>query len=212
MTRRLAPLALAAAVLALPACDSGEVTVPLSAETETVAAPAADTARYALQFLEPIPENVVTADPPSIVPVGADSAQTTFWEVAFRGAEVFLNSGESGPGAAVGYVTDIPFEDVTRADTLAVPFRRDGESACPDGPARVVCPPGDSPFALFRPTADGVEPIPGRTLVLRLADAAGFAKLRIDALDAEAGTVTVEYLVNPTGADLRAGTEVTLDR
>jgi hypothetical protein len=211
---RLAPLAPLAAALALVACDSGVQTVVLNDEPATEAAPADAFALYSLGRAAEGPDSVDVRL--TIERVGLDSAETTAWDIGFRGADVILNSGASGPGAAIGAVVETPFSNVAYADSLGpdrlgVPFRRDGESACAEGPARVVCPPGDSPFALFRDAADGPEPIPSRTLVLRLADAAGFAKLEVLGYDAEAETVTLRYLTNPIGADLRDGAMVEVD-
>ncbi len=126
------------------------------------------------------------------VVVGADSAQraSTWWDVGFRGTEVILNGGTSGPGAAVGVVVDTAFQAVEDARGDAFAYRRDGESACPDAvtPAglvtnvrRAVCPgSGNGWFVSSAPgDPDGIiQPIPDQTLLVWLGDNSGYAKVR----------------------------------
>ena len=157
-----------------------------------------------------------TADSVTTARVVADSdSATTRWDLGFRGAEVLLNGGASGPGAGVGVVVDVPFEEVTDALNDSYTYRRDGESPCPSGPARAVCTgDGDGLFERL-PLAGGGEavvPVPGRTLLLRLGDGQGYAKVRflstyrgapdVATLDGseEGGVYTFEYYVNPDGS------------
>ena len=126
-----------------------------------------------------------------------------------------LNGGSSGPGAGVGVVVDTPFDQVT--DALADDFfyRRDGESLCPTGPARAVCTgAGDGWFETMALPGGGqaVVPIPGQTLLLRLGDGQGYAKVEfrsyyrgapdVGAIDAasEPGFYTLRFAVDPDGA------------
>ncbi len=55
----------------------------------------------------------------------ADSASTA-WDIGFRGTEVILNGGSSGPGAALGVVVPEAFDDVedALANDVHVPSRR----------------------------------------------------------------------------------------
>ena len=152
-----------------------------------------------------------TEDSAAVVGVVEDSASTR-WDLGFRGAEVLLNGGTSGPGAGVGVVVDVPFEEVDDALNDEYVYRRDGESPCPSGPPRAVCD-GDLFEALALPGGGtALVPIPGRTLLLRLGNGQGYAKVRFqstyrgapDAADLdgsqEGGVYTFDYAVNPDGS------------
>ena len=191
MTRLRLALPLLAAC-ALGACDSADPGPGIASETEpTLAAPAGPFSLYALRTSGTGAATTATA-----VSIPQDSAATTAWDIGLRGTDVVLNGGASGPGAGVGVVVPVPFESVRDARLDAVPYRRDGESACPAGPPRAVCP-GD----LFTPGAGEPRPIPGRTLVLRLGDNRGYAKVVVDgyAGDPAGGVYTLRFTVNPQG-------------
>ncbi len=150
---------------------------------------------------------------PRVVP--ASDSVTTRWDLGFRGTEVLLNGGSSGPGAGVGVVVDVPFDDVDDALNDDYVYRRDGESPCPVGAFRAVCPaPGDGWFEELALPGGGaaVVPVAGRTLLLRLGNGQGYAKVEflsyyrgapdvgaIDA-DSEGGVYTFRYRVNPDGS------------
>ena len=202
MTRPL--LLVALALLALPACDTTDDPEPdFSVErASNVAAPADGT--FTLFSLRT--DAVVMADP-----------QTSFdWDLGFDGTEIIVNGGASGPGAGVGVLVDRPFQEITDAVVGTPTYRRDGESACPIGPARVVCTGSDVGWYTTEPLTDGsgdaVVPIEGRTLLLRLADNSGYAKVRflsyyrgapvVPDADSEAGVYTFEYVANETGTAL----------
>ncbi len=134
-----------------------------------------------------------------LVPAG-DSA-TTRWDLALRGTEILLNGGSSGLGAGVGVVLDVPFGAVDDALVDTVSYRRDGESPCPSGPPRAVCTGPSNGLFETRTGADGSEvvvPIPGRTLLLRLGDGQGYAKVAVESFDD--GVYTIRYAVNPDGS------------
>ena len=207
MTRSapLAALALAAlALVALPACDTADDPEPDFAVERADDVPAPAGGGFTLYSLRT--DAVVTADP-----------QASFdWDLGFRGTEVIVNGGTSGPGAGVGVLVDRPFPEITDAVADAPTYRRDGESACPTGPARVVCAGPDVGWYTVEPLADGsgvaVVPVEGRTLLLRLADNSGYAKVRFlsyyrgapGAPDAgsDGGFYTFEYVANETGTAL----------
>ena len=178
-------LAVALVAVTLAACDSSSDEEPdLTVRTATdVAAGAGPTGRFTLYSLrgDSVVVGAAAAD-------RADSASTR-WDVGFRGTEVILNGGTSGPGAGVGVVADTAFQAVEDALGESFAYRRDGESVCPDAPTpagvqrvrRAVCPgSGDGWFVSSAPGEPGgvVRPIPGQTLVLRLADNSGYAKVR----------------------------------
>ena len=194
MTR---PLALAAALIALSACSSGDAGPGIATAGDTLAAPAGATSYYALRT-----SGEGTSTTARAVAVPLDSARTTAWDIALRGVEVLLNGGASGPGAGVGVVEATPFEAVTDARLEVTPYRRDGESPCPTGPPRAVCTGPGGPDSWYALDATGaVVPVPGRTLVLRLGDNRGFAKVEfLDyAGDRGAGTYDIRFTVNPQG-------------
>ena len=175
------PLLVSAAVL-VAGCTSTDPE-PIGTGAASVTAPPGGA--YALFSFE-------TGD----VVAAADSA-TTRWDVGFRGADdVVLNGGASGPGAAVGVVADVDYAAVVDALADRLVYRRDGEAPCPGGPPRAVCP-GDG---LVETVGGAVVPALGRTLLLRLGDGQGYAKLRVTDVDEAASAVAFEYTVNPEGS------------
>lgn len=119
----------------------------------------------------------------------ADSA-TTAWDIGFRGTEVILNGGSSGPGAALGVVVPEAFDDLEDALANDYAYRRDGESPCPDvqtpvgpvpGAARAICTGSGNGWYSYVPFPGGrggyIVPTAGRTLLVRLADGQGYAKV-----------------------------------
>ena len=190
-------------LLVLAACDSSSETVVLTAETAVLDASGPALTLYALAEGRVVP---------------TDSAGTSLtWDLGVRGTEIVLNGGASGPGAGVGAVVDSAFAAVEAVAIEGVALRRDGESACASGAARAVCAAPGDPTSPYTVTAGTVEADDARTLVLRTGDGQGWAKVRVTDYAADdpgapetAGTVTIEYLVNPVGRGLVAGEEVTL--
>jgi hypothetical protein len=104
----------------------------------------------------------------------ADSASTG-WDLALLGTTMIFNGGTSGPGQGAARLVDLAFEDVTGAD--ATDLLADGEGDCPRGGPLAVCTGSGNGWYLY--AGNGVEPIATRTLVVRLADGEGLAKLRV---------------------------------
>ena len=188
-------LLLAVFAVALAACGAGAPDPQPFEGAFTVAAPGPDTT---LVSFETTGEDAETG---TAVVVDAADAATTRWDLGLLGTQVFLNGGSSGPGGAVGTVVDVAFDAV--ADALAddYVYRRDGESPCPTGPPRAVCT-GDGD-GLFRTVGEAVEPVPGRTLLLRLGDGQGYAEVAVEAYDAATATYTLRYRVNPDGSSFQ---------
>ncbi len=184
-------LSLSAAVAVLSACGSSPVDAePFEGAEGGIEARGPGFTFVSLRNLAPDSAGVS-----AIVPA-ADSA-TTRWDLAFRGTEILLNGGGSGLGAGVGAVLDVPFDAVADALADTIVYRRDGESPCPSGPARAVCTgPGDGLFETA--PGGGVTPIPRRTLVLRLGDGQGYAKVAIQSFIDD--VYTIRYAVNPDGS------------
>ena len=225
-------LLLAALGLTLAACDTNEPDDPPNLNVQTASNIAADPAtrdpntgqtmgtdQFTLFSLR-TGQVVVNYDDVE----RADSASTQ-WDIGFRGSDIILNGGTSGPGAAVGLIVSETFESVTDAQDPGFTYRRDGESACPDistpfgaqpGPARAVCGGSGNGWYTYVPFPGNrggyLVPTPGRTLVVRLADNSGFAKINFQSyyLNApEASAIndrtegryyTFEYVVNNQGS------------
>ena len=154
----------------------------------------------------------------------ADSA-TTQWDIGFRGTEVILNGGSSGPGAALGVIVPEPFDEISDALATDAAFRRDGESPAGPvrGPARAVCTGSGNGWYTYVPFPSGqggyIVPTAGRTLLVRLADGQGYAKVRFDSYyrgnpDPAAITersedrfYTFSYVTNPDGSSFEDDVE-----
>lgn len=189
-------LLLAALAVTLAACDSTDDTPPdltpqLAAEIP--ADPGArnfntgevtDTDQFTLFSLR-TGEVIVNYDDTE----RADSASTK-WDIGFRGSDIIVNGGTSGPGAGVAVIVPETFDEVTEAVLSRYVYRRDGESACPDvqtpagpqpGTPRAVCGGAGNGWYTYVPFPGGrggyLVPTPGRTLLVRLADNSGFAKV-----------------------------------
>lgn len=61
----------------------------------------------------------------------ADSASTD-WDIAFKGTEIIVNSGVSGPGGAGAVVLDMPFEEVEIAPETGYQADSEGAKAISD--------------------------------------------------------------------------------
>ena len=102
----------------------------------------------------------------------ADSASGA-WDIGLRGTEVIVNGGTSGPGGRRGVLADGPYAALTAVpESLAA----DGEGACPGGrDPRIVCHGSGNGWYAYE--ANGVQPIPTRTLVIERPDGTA-AKVR----------------------------------
>ncbi len=208
-------LLLGAVLLSVAACSMTGETITLRERTLVI--PAQDDA-----FTYVVLSAHLNGDPetlPDSLTVPPDSAsQSIRWTFGIRGTEIVLNSGASGPGAAVAAFVDTPFDQIDTVAVSGLTFRRDGESACEEGAARAICATPGSSFSPFVPDGNGgVTTDPARVLVLRTGNGQGYAKVRFTdyvAADpgdpAAGGTVTIEYLLNPRGRLLTRGTEVSL--
>ena len=164
-------------VAAVAAGCSATDPAPIRTGDGTLSAPASGVVLYSLRT-----DSLVT-----------DSA-TTRWDLGVEGTELLLNGGSSGPGAAVGVVVEADYQTITDALADGYVYRRDGESPCPVGPPRAVCP-GE----LVETVGGALMAVPGRTLLLRLGDGQGYAKLRVTGYDEATATYAFEYTVNPEG-------------
>ena len=98
-----------------------------------------------------------------VVP-NADSASTA-WDLGFYGTTVIVNGGTSGPGQGAARIVEVEFEDVTSAE--GIELVKDGEGECPRGDL-AICTGSGNGWYLYG--GNGIQPLPGRTLVLRTAE------------------------------------------
>lgn len=217
-------LLFALAAVAVSGCDSTtlEEPVDLSVQTATEVpadpaqrnpdgSPGTSTGRYTLYSLR---ENRVVLNYDNAN--RADSASTR-WDIGFRGTDVIINGGTSGPGAGGAVVLSAAFADVTSVPT-GTTFRVDGTDSCGSSLSRAICE-GSAPantlgFYTYTPfpTRGGyITPTAGRTVLVRTADGAGYAKVQVrsyyqgvlEASEIVPGSVgryyTFDYVLNPEG-------------
>lgn len=98
--------------------------------------------------------------------VRADSASTA-WDLGIRATSLIVNGGASGPGQGAVALVEAPFDVITEAPADSA-FVTDGERPCPRGAARAVCSGSGNGWYTY--SGNGVQPIPNRTLVVRLAE------------------------------------------
>lgn len=165
--KRSVILLLLASFFAFQACDDDNGTGADSGELEPV-------------LVENIPADpFVGFDPISGRPIGsgeisyysltenrllteADS-NTTRWDLAFQGTNIYINSGVSGPGTAVAQIIEIPFEELVEAPAQGYVSDTENSLAIPAGSGNGWYNySGENPARLRV-----VDPIPGRTIVLR---------------------------------------------
>lgn len=198
-------LLLAAFAVTLVACDSTMDDGPnlaVRVASEVAADPGArdpntgqvaDTDQFTLFSLRIQDDSTTSVDERIVVSYDAaqraDSASTR-WDIGFRGSDIIINGGTSGPGAGTAVVVPETFGAVTDALEASYVYRRDGEDACPDiqtpvgpqpGTPRAVCGGSGNGWYSYTPFPGGrggyLLPTPGRTLLVRLADNSGYAKV-----------------------------------
>lgn len=134
-----------------------------------------------------------------VVPV-ADSASTD-WDVAFRGTDIIINGGTSGPGDGAAQLIDGIFEEVLEAPENGWMIDSETGPAIPAG--------SGAGWYNYNPVAMVLTPAPGRIILVRTANGL-YAKMRIlsyyrgapdsPTIDSEARYVTFEYLLQPDGS------------
>ncbi|WP_229252805.1 HmuY family protein [Dyadobacter helix] len=102
--------------------------------------------------------------------VGAGEAKTVNWDIAFSRTTIAVNGGTSGPGQGGAQVLEQPFDKVSEAPAA-------GYMA--DGAAGYAIPGGSgNSWYNYDMKVHAILPIPGRTLLIKMADGK-FAKLEI---------------------------------
>ena len=151
-------------------CASTQTTDAIS--TETVRADSVAVGGGAMGGGAPVgPFTLFSLAENRVIP-NADSASAS-WDLAFRGTTVLLNGGTSGPGEGAGRILDAEFEAVTAAPEAAL--IADGAGECPRGEPLAVCTGSGNGWYTY---TGAIAPLPAKTLVVRLADGSGLAKLR----------------------------------
>lgn len=131
----------------------------------------------------------------------ADSASTD-WDLAFRGTEIRINGGTSGPGNGAALVFTGAFEDLAQAPEAGYSTDSQSGNAIPLG--------SGNGWYNYNPKTNLVSPIPGRVLVVMTADGR-YAKVRIvsyyrgapdtpDPTTDEARYYTFDYVFQPDGS------------
>ncbi|MFO7846275.1 MAG: HmuY family protein [Balneolaceae bacterium] len=124
-----------------------------------------------------------------------DSASTN-WDIAFRGTDIIINSGVSGPGEAESLMLDVPFDDVGIAppDGYSVDSEEAYAIEGSGGWYTYTGPQGNPSHALI---AD--EDV---TIVMKTADGNHYAKLKIISYyEGNPDTSTEEFANLETRAD-----------
>lgn len=135
-----------------------------------------------------------------VVP-NADSASTA-WDLAFRGTEIRVNGGTSGPGNGAALVWTGAFEDLAEAPADGYAIDDADGNAIPTG--------SGNGWYNYAPQTNLISPIPGRVLVVKTADGR-YAKVRIvsyyrgapetpDPATDEARYYTFDYVFQPDGS------------
>lgn len=233
---RTLPL-LAAFALVLTACDSNDPIDETRVEANVVVELAADpgqrdpttgqvndTGRFTLYSLRT--GEVVL----SYAEEDRSDSTTALWDIGFRGTDIIVNGGTSGPGTGGAVVIEEAFDDVTEVPAGAS-FRVDGSATCPSvttpggtfpGTPRAICSGSGNGWYTYVPFQTGggyIVPTPGRTLLVRTADGQGYAKVRFDnyyqgrpapaeiTASSPGRYYTFEYVVNPDGTSFEVAAE-----
>ena len=98
----------------------------------------------------------------------ADSSSTK-WDLGFQSINVLVNNGQGGPGSGAAYVAKEAFQNVDQADT--------------DKLSTSDATDKDLETDWYSYDANGnnkIQPLAGRTIVVRTADGDQYAKIRMD--------------------------------
>jgi len=151
----------------------------------------------------------------------ADPLTSTAWDIAFFGTRVVTNGGAAGPGVVEGHcicqnaaATDPQIIAMTPAGEEA-DFTAVTAAAIPAAPAEWATDaldPAIEDWWSYNPTTHDVSAVPTAVFAMKLRGTA-YAKMHVtnvvNEAMAHAGDVTLEFAVQPTGAD-PFGTTTTL--
>jgi len=159
--------------LLLAACNNKKQQNPNATTTartiRNLAAPADVVNRTTGQILQANPFVYFNIASGETIP--ASQANTTNWDIAFKGTRIIVNSGISGPGSAAAGVFTGTFDELnTIADNFE--FRQDSQASL------AIIPLSGQGWYNYNAAANLITPIPGRVIVIRTADGR-FAKMEI---------------------------------
>jgi hypothetical protein len=153
----------------------------------------------------------------------SDPAASTAWDVGFNATSVMLNGGAAGPAGVTGHcicqnagASDAEIIAMTAEAELA-DFDAVGEADIPDDPKSFESEALQTAIdGWYSGTGTGAVADTDRAWLLRLQDGTSYAKLRVTSLtgptDTHAGSVTIEYAVQPSAEAAFEATEtLTLD-
>lgn len=162
---------------------------------------------------------VSLSDSATVTP-SPSARESEAWDIAFSTTSVTLNGGAAGPGGVTGACI-CQNADASNDEILAM--TAEGEAADFDAvtsvPASVTFVADQLTPAMtgwFTGTGATAGPDESRTFLVRLADGASVAKVRVVAIEnataTSAGRITLEYAVQPAGSATFGAVEtITLD-
>lgn len=148
----------------------------------------------------------------------ADPATSTDWDIAFFATSVMLNGGAAGPAGVVGHCLcgNASLDDAgvaaLSAETELAHYEAVGSAQVPapgDAWESDALAPAIDGWYSYDPQAHVVSAVPSAVWKVRTADGDAYAKFHVtgltDAAQAHAGTITIEYALQPsTGAAFEA--------
>lgn len=131
-------------------------------------------------------------------------SNSTAWDIAIKGTTIRINNGISGPGEGLATVLEDAFENI-----LEAPDDAEMESDNSTSDYAIATGSGNGWYN-YNSSTNVISPIPGRTIVVKLGDGTGYAKIRIlsyyrgapaepDGFTDEARVYTFDYVVNTDG-------------
>lgn len=199
MHRSIGWMVLAGAV-ALGACDDGETTAPEQQQAGTLTVDAAQDWAF-VGFSGDGAQQVTVSDP----------AASDAWDIGVFATSVMLNGGAAGPGGVEGYclcqnaaATDAAVLAMTPASELAA-FEAVTAASIPTAAGAWqsdALAPAIAGWYSYDPTTHVVSADPTAVWKVRTASGDAYAKLHVtdvqDATQSHAGTVTLEYALQPS--------------
>jgi hypothetical protein len=105
------------------------------------------------------------------MPITSADSNTTNWDIAFDGTTILVNSGSSGPGTAGAQVVVQDYNTLTEAPATSYDQDDANGKAIPTGT-------GNGWYTYSFSPAHKIEPIPGRTIVIK-ANSGDYYKVQI---------------------------------
>ncbi len=204
-----------AAFVLLSACESSPTGDPGPEEPGLLTVTLDGSAGWAYADLDAASPAVAVANP------GANAD----WDIAVNATNVMLNGGQAGPGGVLGWCL---CQNEAATDAQVMALTADASLAAFTGATAAVAPTDAAAWRVdsltsaisgwwsYNSTTHVVAANPAKAFYVRTAEGTAYAKLRVvslaDAQRAHAGTVTLEYAVQPSATAAMGETRrVTLD-